>query len=661
MAEDLTPAEIRARKFRTSRRGYDRSEVNAFLEQVATRVGTLEGELGAIGQRLNQLGIAELPNLRDELEDIGVEIQAVLDAAMNAAEGVRTRAAADAEEAVVEADRASQELRGDAWKTGSELLYQAQEHSNRLVSEAREDALFIRAEAEQDAKRLVSDARRQADDYVRSSREDGERIVVIAKAESEAILEGARQSAEKAQERARALENRRSELLNELEAAESAIREIETTRTERETVAETGVRLITPDADKRTHWPEDEGAVRILPASPPEPAAPEPVDAEAMAAEVEQMRAGVTLPQPVEIDETDGGDEAETIATDEFEPVAAADVADAGAEQVEETAVGQDAIVAAEDLPQDDAAAAQQDASEDAPHEGPAEAEPYVEDKVTIVEATRDIDALFARLRQQPEPEPVVAPIESPPAAESVEESAADVPPPSLHVVPPVEVADDFERRERMLLPIENRGLRGLKRRIVELQNRVLEELRTSSGEWRLGRALVIEMMGDELDAVLQDSFQAGHAAAAESVGKEQPQVTGGPEQGAAEMFTTDLHRDVQAVIGRGSGGGSRRLSSDVGRVFRNWRTDEAERHVRQAARRAFNDGLLAGYERLGVPRVEIAAPGRPCGACSANSGVSWVPGDDLPEGVAIPPVGPSCAAILVALGPNGFNSRVDQ
>ena len=86
MAEDLSPTDIRARKFRASRRGYDRAEVGEYLERVAGRVHDLEGELAAINTRLSQLGIAELPDLKEELEDVGVEIQAVLDAAMTAAD-----------------------------------------------------------------------------------------------------------------------------------------------------------------------------------------------------------------------------------------------------------------------------------------------------------------------------------------------------------------------------------------------------------------------------------------------------------------------------------------------------------------------------------------------------------------------------------------------
>lgn len=646
MADELSPADMRARKFGTARRGFDRSEVTSFMERVATRIASLEGELVDLKQRLNQLGITDLPNLKEELEDVGVEIQAVIDAAMGAAEGLRARATGDAEAKLVEADEASRSLRGDAWDTGTAMLRQASVESSHLVAEAREDALFIRAEGEQEAKRLVTDARRQADDFVRSSREEGERIVVIAKAESEAILEGARQSAEKAQERARALENRRSELLSELEAAESAIRDVETARTEREAVAETGVRVIATGGEDGTHWPQDAGAVRVLPSAAPEPAPPEPVDADAMAAEVEQLRSAATMPQPMETeDEKEAFEDQENAFEDEEEAFAVEEEPVA-----EETALvqEQESAVAVDGTPVEDepepVAADEVGYTDEVADAAPAKEEPHVEDKVTVVQGDADIDALFAKLRQPAEPEPESVIPEEGPTSELEDEPH----PPDLHVVPPLEVSDDFERRDRMLLPIENRGLRGLKRRIVELQNRVLEELRTSSGEFRLGREFVVKMMGDELDAVLLDSFQAGHAAAAEAVGEAEPQLTGGPQQGAAELFTADLHKDVHAVIERGSTGGSRRLSSDVGRVFRSWRTEEAERHVRQAARRAFNDGLLAGYARLGVSAVELAAPGRPCGACAADSGTSWAPADELPEGVRVPPVGSGCAAMVV-------------
>lgn len=661
MADDLTPSDIRARKFGVSRRGYERSEVTEFLQTIADRVRSLEDEIATITQRFGQLGIAELPDLKREVDDLGDEIQTVLHAAMSAAEGMRSRAHADATEVREKAHEVSQALRGDAWHTGTDLLHQADDYANRMITESKEDALFIRAEAERDAKRLITDARRQADEMLRSSRDDGERIVVLAKAESEAILEAARQSAEKAQERARALENRRSELLGELEAAESAIRDVEATQID----PDIGIRVIAPGSDDQTRWPEDDGAVRILPAAEPTvpPREEQTIDADAMAAEVAQMRSAVTMPQPAETVEVDIREEPEPV--DEpaavIEPVTEAVTEPAAAAEPE---TDEEEVATSEPVSHgaDDVAAHVADDLEPEPTtpEEPAEAdvtdEAPQEDKVTVVSDAPGIEALFATLRQSPD-EPAAPRAEPEPVGVAEPEPA----PPVLEVVPPVVVAEGFDRRDRMLLPIENRGLRGLKRRIVELQNRVLEELRTSDGQWRLGRELVVQTMGDELDAVLRDSFLAGHAAAAESIGAKEPQATGGPQQGAAETFTVDLHRDVQSVIERGADGGSRRLSSDVGRVFRSWRTDDAERHVRLAARRALNDGLLAGYARLGVDSVEIAAPRRPCGECGADTGITWRPGDDLPEGVIIPPAGPSCEAMIVSAGSNGFDSRPRQ
>jgi DivIVA domain-containing protein len=638
MAEDLSPRDIRTQQFNRVRRGYDRDEVTRFLARVADRLDALEKQLATLQDGLFQLGITKLPDLKEEIEDIGVEVQNVLDSAMAAAEGIRIRATEDAAATRDEADQAGRELRGNAWSAGTELLEQADQEADRLVREASEDALFIRAQAEQDAKRLVSDARHQADDIVRSSREEGERIVVIAKAESEAILESARQSAEQAQERARALENRRSELLNELEAAESAIRDVETGRAQRD-AGDSTVRVIEPV--DRTHWPDDDGSVRVLPTELPVPFAPEPVDAEEVAAEVERMQSAVAQAADATRDEP---------------PVA--DVDQPLEPELEGEASEVPTVTATEEEPEEPTAP---------PPEPPesidralsSDAIPSV-DKVTVVQDDPAIDDLFAKLRrsvdERVEPGPEQVAVDEPSPSDDEDIPAA----PALTVVADLAPRTDFDIRDRLLLPLENQALRSLKRRIVELQNSVLEGLRRSPGEWRLGRDQVADVMGDELDAALMDSFRAGHGAAAEIVGRPEPEITGGPEQGAAEMFTADLHRDVQSVLERGEAG-SRRLSAEVGRVFRSWRTDEAERHVHRAARRAYNDGLLAGYGKLGIEAVEMVAPGRPCGRCSAGSGLSWDPAGFPPEGVSIPPAGPSCEALIAPFSGDGSNSGAAQ
>ncbi len=175
------------------------------------------------------------------------------------------------------------------------------------------------------------------------------------------------------------------------------------------------------------------------------------------------------------------------------------------------------------------------------------------------------------------------------------------------------------------------------------------------------GREFVVEMMGDEVDVLLTESYRSGHIAAAESIGAEEPQLTGGPHRGAAEALASELHGNVQSVLRLSDESGGRRLASEVSRVFRSWRTDEAERNVRVAARRAFNDGLLAGYKRLGVPEVELVAQGRPCGECGADTRVSWAPVDDLPPGGDMPPLGPNCSAMVAPKGSGGFDMKPEQ
>lgn len=649
MGDELTPGDIRARRFGLSRRGYDRSEVSHFLERVADRIEDLEAELAVIDERLDQFGIGDIPHFKNEIDELSVEIKAVLMAALTAAEGMRTRARTEADELLEDAEEASIAARGDAWESGSELLRQAQQTADELVDQARDDALFIRAEAEQDAKRLVTDARRQADDMVRSSREQRERIVVQAKVESEGILENARRSAEKAQERAKALEHRRSELLNELEEAESAIRDLETAKREGSSVG-SGV----TSNEGSNNWSDDDGTIRILPAARSSGTGEPPtVDADEMAAEVEELRQSVTLPQPTELEP---GPEPEP----ELEPEPGPQLQP---EPEREPQPEPEPQSEPEPEPASQPEIAEPETEEDiAPRVGPAleperELPPVTvaEDRVTVVVDDPSISALFARLRR-PAAEPQLEAVPEPDL-----EPEQEVEPPPLRAVPDLGVGEGFERRDRLLLPIENGALRGLKRRIVELQNRVLEELRTSGGDFRLGRELVVEFMGDEVDSLLTDGFRAGHLAAAESAGIAEPQLTGGPHRGAAESLATDLHGAVQAVLRRSDELGSRRLSSDVSRIFRSWRTDEAERSVRAAARRAFNDGLIAGYHQIGIRKVELVAPGRPCGRCAADTGVSWTPGDDLPDGVAVPPVGPGCSAMVVPMGSNGFDVEPRQ
>ncbi len=114
--------------------------------------------------------------------------------------------------------------------------------------------------------------------------------------------------------------------------------------------------------------------------------------------------------------------------------------------------------------------------------------------------------------------------------------------------------------------------------------------------------------------------------------------------------FVAGLTDAVAAAVSqtRSSGGASRQITAAVGRVFRAWRTDEAERRLRHAAFGAFNAGLSGAYPGLGVERVMAVAPGTPCGDCPAGSGKTWVPGGPVPTDTTMPPASPACRAVVV-------------
>ena len=210
---------------------------------------------------------------------------------------------------------------------------------------------------------------------------------------------------------------------------------------------------------------------------------------------------------------------------------------------------------------------------------------------------------------------------------------------------------DPFELRDRVLLPIGNRTLRSVKRRIVDLQNRVLEELRLGDETWEPDRSMFAAALSDDVARMNQESFVGGYAAAAELLGEA---ATPPPDRAAAQATSGDFVDTLVAVVvkalkqARSSGGGPRQVSAAVGRVFRAWRTDEAERRLRHAGYLAYNEGLLGAYPELGVVRVMAVAPGSPCGDCPAGTDASWDPGGTLPVGTALPPAGPSCRATIL-------------
>ena len=241
MASDITPDDIRRAEFRTVRRGLDPDEISGFLERVAADLDELEKERERLATKLGEYGDRDLES---EFESLGREVAAVLQAAKEAADSMRERATMDAarwrSEAMTEVDAMRKEarsdaeaLRGDAWTTGTELLNQSAAEACRIRGEAEQDVLSVMGEAEREAHRLTSTARREAEDVVRAAMMDSEKLGSEAKKRHDDLIEQAYRQAESAQERTRALEERREELMLELETVRSTLSRLEGSLEER--------------------------------------------------------------------------------------------------------------------------------------------------------------------------------------------------------------------------------------------------------------------------------------------------------------------------------------------------------------------------------------------------------------------------------------------
>lgn len=577
MGSDLTSEQIRRAQFRTSLRGADASEVQAYLERVATLVEELEVQSERLETRLGEYADRDLET---EFDTLGREVTAVLQTAREAADSMRERASLDAarwrSESMAEAEQVRKDarndaeaLRGDAWTAGTELLNQTTAEVKRASEEAEREVLTIMGEAEREAHRLTSTARREAEDLTRTATMTAEKTTSEANKQHDDLIEQSHRQAEAAQKRTRALEERRVELLEELEKVRSTLGRLEGNLDERrdtlnlssstssvKVVPSPGI--VDPEVEE---WQPGE-TVRIISPAQEEAAA----EAEASVVEVE-------TPAEPPVEEPEQG----TPPVKIVKPVP----------EVTQIAEPEPTRIAELEVPQ---------IAE--PEPTPA---PVVEDD--------KVGALFASLRGETsatEPEPDLEPDSEPePSVEPVPAS------PVVAGTKMVEAPDLIEQRETQLLPITNRALRGIKRSVTEAQNIALDALRTDE-EWRPNKGELADTMRADLIGLWAESYSAGHLAAEGMVGEKlkRPDT---PNSTAAEEFGDVLTAAVSEALAL-AGEGQRERQSATSRVFRGWRTDEAERRVRELALVGFHKGIVDSA--AGDHALSWLAAGTPCSAC---------------------------------------------
>lgn len=224
----------------------------------------------------------------------------------------------------------------------------------------------------------------------------------------------------------------------------------------------------------------------------------------------------------------------------------------------------------------------------------------------------------------------------SPPEGTAAEIAATPVAASSPPKTPATEApVDPFVLRDRLLLPISNRALRALKRQLTEEQNLALEELRLKESAWEPNPSEMADRLRADLVILAAESFAAGHAAAVELAGNEKPRPATPSRNvdGIAEGLGTALvgaHADA-----RQAKQGVRQFSTTVSRIFRTWRTDEAERRVMELALSSYHDGLA---RTLGG-EVGYVVSGRGCPTCRS---AAEEPGD------AIPPLHAGCGCTVL-------------
>jgi DivIVA domain-containing protein len=134
--EPLDAGGISTRRFAQARRGYETSEVDAFLREVAEHVSRLE---------------ADSAHARSKVDGLSAR-------AASSEEAAYDRIASDFAYVIRTADRAASEVRGSAEANARATVAAARAEADRVVAEAHEAAERVVAGAREEAARLRSDA-----------------------------------------------------------------------------------------------------------------------------------------------------------------------------------------------------------------------------------------------------------------------------------------------------------------------------------------------------------------------------------------------------------------------------------------------------------------------------------------------------------------------
>ncbi|MCE3267103.1 MAG: hypothetical protein K0S15_1812 [Solirubrobacterales bacterium] len=141
---------IRSATFPTSRRGYDKHEVEKFLARLADWLETGGG------------GESRSETVKRELERVGERTGAILSQAEESAQQIRSEAEQLAREVTVESTAVAQKARTEADAYAEKTRREADVYANETRRDTDEEVAEIRSEAEEEARETITEAQAQA-------------------------------------------------------------------------------------------------------------------------------------------------------------------------------------------------------------------------------------------------------------------------------------------------------------------------------------------------------------------------------------------------------------------------------------------------------------------------------------------------------------------
>ena len=600
----MSPTRPEELSFSRSLFGYDPLEVRAFVAEMNSQLDRLQAMHGS---SFSGNGAVNEQDLAVVIDSAVSDISDVLEAARVAARKIRDRAehegsdglAAAAEQArkiLAEAEAEAFALRKAAWDTSTEVLESVEAEGARLRTAAERDALEIIGNAERKAHRKLAAARRDSENAIQTASVESDRLMSLARAKGQEIIRAAEDRAETTHERVAELEIRHKELLEEVGVFRA---KLEGPSGGSEAKQTSTVRIIHPGEEE----PDEAGSIG---------------DPELFSPGIAHPEDGVVVARTRTVGWADGTESVRLVET----PTVRARVEVDALELADEVARLREAGAGTGTEPMSDR---EDDGEDEGPEPvrlvgvpaGPAQrttpdrelARARTWTGVSESRPTDELAALFLELRMK----------EATTAKAAVEGSG------SARIRSPLELHD------RKLLPVTNRALRAVKRQLIDVQSEQIEALEKDPDGWQPERSGLAPYLFHVLSVMEREAFERGYTAAAEITGTRLPTPRGEAQVQGSEPFVSALFDEVLLTVqdAREAGRTSREMSSAVSRVYRLWRTNEAERRLRFLAGRAYHHGLMRGLGEAGIDgfRIEV---NKGCGEC-ASLAVEVLPEDEVP------------------------------